>query len=268
MDPLLTAALVGLVVGVVVGALGAGGGILSVPILVYVLGQSAHSAAASSLVIVGATALAGLIHHIKRRTVDWGEGIAFGLLGIVGSVVGSRLSVRVDADLLLGLFAGLLGLVSIAMFVKALASRRAEQRVDLVAPVTAASAVPPPRGVTAWLKIIALASVTGVLTGFFGVGGGFVVVPVLVLVLGLSMRYAAGTSLVVMVIASASGLLARLGSHVVIDWPLVATFTVTSMVGGLLGGPAAARAKAWLLTLIFALLLAGVAGYVASQLWM
>ena len=117
-----------------------------------------------------------------------------------------------------------------------------------------------------WLPISALASATGLLTGFFGVGGGFVVVPVLVLVLGVPMRTASGTSLVVMVVASISGLLSRIGTDVVVDWPLTIAFTIASMIGGVFGGPAASRVKTWVLMVVFAVLLALVAVFVGVSL--
>lgn len=260
MDAVPGALLIGLVVGVVVGALGAGGGILSVPILVYALGQAPHSATASSLVIVGSTALAGLAHHVRRETVDWRTGLTFGLFGVTGSFIGSRLSARVDGRVLLGLFAVLLAMVSVAMFRQALIAGRAERRRpgERAAPTPSRK----PAGQRSWATIIALASATGLLTGFFGVGGGFIVVPVLVLVLGVPMRTASGTSLVVMVVASISGLLSRLGTDVVIDWRLTIAFTIASMTGGVIGGPVAARVKTWLLMLIFAVLLAVVAVFV------
>jgi uncharacterized membrane protein YfcA len=248
----LQALLIGLVVGVVVGVLGAGGGILSVPILVYGLGQAPHSAAASSLVIVGATAVAGSIHHLRHRTIDWGNGLAFGLLGLAGSFLGSRASVRTDPTLLMALFAGLLAVVSVAMFAKAARDRRQQPADDRTARARQAA---PRRSLGQWLKIFALASLTGGVTGFFGVGGGFVVVPMLVLALGLPMRTAAGTSLLVMVITTSSGLLSRVGTHVVIDWPLTTAFTIGSMTGGLLGGPLTSRVPGWVLTLAFGVLL-------------
>lgn len=266
MHPVLSAVFIGLAVGVVVGALGAGGGILSVPILVYALGQSPHSAAASSLVIVGATAIAGLRHHVRQRSVNWAYGFAFGLLGVAGSFAGSRLSVRVDGQLLMGLFAVLLAGVSMAMFVKAASDRRVERAADQDAAAVSSSsgqdAQPSRARLSWWLRIITLATLTGMLTGFFGVGGGFIMVPILVLAMGLPIRAATGTSLLVMVIASGAGLLSRLGSDVVIDWPLTLAFTAASMAGGLAGGPIAARAKASLLTLVFAVLLGTVALFI------
>lgn len=266
MNPLLAAVLAGMAIGIVVGALGAGGGILSIPILVYVLGLSPHSAAASSLVIVGATAVAGSVHHLRHRTIDWRNGAAFGLLGLAGSVLGARISVRIDGALLLGLLAGLLVVVSVTMVVKAFVDRRAEradtsgQRTSPTRPVVRA------HGLVGWLKIIALATLTGFLAGFFGVGGAFIVVPVLVLVLGLSIRMAAGTSLLVMVIAAISGLLARVGTGIEINWPVTLIFAAASMTGGLIGGPLTQRARSWVLTLVFGLLLAVVAVGVGVQL--
>lgn len=259
MDPVLAAIVIGLVVGVVVGALGAGGGIIAVPVLVYALGQAPHSATASSLVILGATALTGLVHHLRRGNVDWRAGLSFGVVGVVGSLVGSRASVLVDGRVLLGLFASMMAVVAILMFRQALRARRPEP-VD-PAQVSATAVARP-----ALWKVIGVALVAGLMTGFFGVGGGFIVVPALMLVLGLPMRIASGTSLVVMVIASATGLLARLGTHVSLDWPLTLAFTAASMVGGLLGGPLSHRVTPWKLTMAFACLITLVVGFVGFQL--
>ena len=107
--------------------------------------------------------------------------------------------------------------------------------------------------------VIAAASLTGFLTGFFGVGGGFIVVPMLVIALGLAMRRASGTSLLVMIIATATSLLARLGTDVQVDWATTLVFAAGSAVGGVLGGPLSAKARPSTLTLLFAALLAGVA---------
>ncbi|WP_324649886.1 TSUP family transporter [Georgenia sp. H159] len=99
----------------------------------------------------------------------------------------------------------------------------------------------------------------GLLTGFFGVGGGFVVVPALLLVMRVSMRVALGTSLLVIVVNTALGLLGRIGQSFEVDWVVVAAFAVTSMAGGLLGGRFSSRARPQTLALLFALLLLGVA---------
>ncbi|MDN6303040.1 MAG: sulfite exporter TauE/SafE family protein, partial [Brachybacterium sp.] len=113
--------------------------------------------------------------------------------------------------------------------------------------------------------VIAAATLTGFLTGFFGVGGGFIVVPMLVLALGLAMRRASGTSLLVMVVATATSLLARLGTDVQVDWVTTLIFAAGSAVGGMLGGPLSAKARPSTLTLAFSALLGGVAAVTLVQ---
>ncbi|WP_324649885.1 sulfite exporter TauE/SafE family protein [Georgenia sp. H159] len=118
------AAAVGVMVGVVVGTLGAGGGILSLPILVYVLGMAPHSAATASLVIVGATSLVSLIPHARGGNVHWGQGLTFGLLGAVGAIGGARLAALVDPELLMALLAALLLVVAAVMLRRSFIARR------------------------------------------------------------------------------------------------------------------------------------------------
>lgn len=126
MVELIVALAVGLGVGVVVGALGAGGGILSVPVLVYLLGQEPHAASAGSLVIVGLTALVSLIPRSREGHVRWRDGLVFGVLSSVGTVLGSRLSVLVDPRTLMLLFSVLLVAVGVMMLRKAFRARRAD----------------------------------------------------------------------------------------------------------------------------------------------
>lgn len=250
MPMLALAAAIGLGVGVVVGALGAGGGILTVPVLVYLLGQDAHAATASSLVIVLLTALVSIIHHARRRTVQWRDGLIFAALSVLGAVLGSRLSALVPSAVIMTLFGALLAVVALAMLRHGLRVRAREVLPDIAVPPA------PARGL---LALPAAATATGALTGFFGVGGGFIVVPMLVMALGLPMRRAAGTSLLVMIVATAVSLLARIGTPVHIDWALTLALAAGAMVGGLLGGPLSARARASTLTLLFAGLLGAVA---------
>src|SRR5699024_1211760 len=113
--------------------------------------------------------------------------------------------------------------------------------------------------------VLATATLTGLLTGFFGVGGGFIVVPMLVIALGLAMRHASGTSLLVMIIVTTVSLLARIGTEVQVDWAVTLIFAAGSAVGGLLGGPLSARARPSTLTFVFAVLLAVVAVATLAQ---
>lgn len=165
----LTALEVGVLVGVVVGALGAGGGILSVPALIYLLGQDPHDASAGSLVVVGLTAIVSLIAPARAGRVHWHDGVTFGLMSVLGALVGSRASVAVDGTVLLTLFCVMLAVVGAFMLLRGLRSRRGVDDGE----GSGTDGAPARRGL---LVIAAAATFTGFLTGFFGVGGGFIVV--------------------------------------------------------------------------------------------
>ena len=192
---ILHALLIGALVGVVVGSLGAGGGIVSVPILVYVLGQDPHQATGLSLIIVGLTAAVSLATRARSGSVAWPEVTIFAFAGLAGTWAGAAL--------------------------------------------------------------------TGFLTGFFGVGGGFAIVPALHLALRYPMKRASATSLLVMVITAAFGLASRtLSGTLTITAQavaMVALFTGASMVGGFVGARLTARVSNRVLGLVFAALLIIVA---------
>lgn len=300
MEIILLAIIVGLGVGVVVGALGAGGGILAVPVLVFLLSQEPHAATASSLIIVLITALAAIPHHARKGNVEWKNGLVFGVVSVVGAVIGSRLSALVAPQLLLTLFGTLLAVVAVVMVRRAISGRRAENAeqaahgdapetepigfhddpvLDAPGPDTIEGAdgielhhgepdlplAPAPQPSPRFALVIATATLTGLLTGFFGVGGGFIVVPMLVIALGLAMRHASGTSLLVMIIATSASLLARIGTDVQIDWAVTLIFAAGSSIGGIIGGPLSAKARPSTLTLLFSILLAGVAAVTLAQ---
>mgnify|MGYP002744965503 FL=1 len=192
---ILHALLIGSLVGVVVGSLGAGGGIVSVPVLVYILGQNPHQATGLSLIIVGLTAAVSLATRARSGSVAWPEGTIFAFAGLAGTWAGAAL--------------------------------------------------------------------TGFLTGFFGVGGGFAIVPALHLALRYPMKRASATSLLVMVITAAFGLASRtLSGTLTITAQavaMVALFTGASMVGGFVGARLTARVSNRVLGLVFAALLIIVA---------
>ncbi|MGO1835394.1 MAG: sulfite exporter TauE/SafE family protein [Actinomycetaceae bacterium] len=363
MELIVVATLIGILVGLVVGTLGAGGGVLTVPALAYLVGFSPHDAATASLVIVGVTSLVTLVPHAQRGNVRWAGGLTFGLLGAVAAVGGAWLAHLLDGPVLMALFSVLLLVVAGLMVRKARAERselrRAEQEAaeeaereaaggaedaaaetaldaelsapddavgdpsaameaDLTAaqggaaqeadptdpaddvgdpvldpvadyphrdtslpaepspdnassevsrreegsandlgsttdptadPTTNSTSGPttgqptseptpvPPRTTVNPLLLVPVAALVGLLTGLFGVGGGFAAVPALILVLRFPVRAAVGTSLLVIVVNSAAGLAARIPEGLDLEWVPVICFAVASTIAG----PAASR---------------------------
>lgn len=235
----------GVLIGLSLGALGGGGSILAVPVLVHLLGQGPVEATTGSLVVVGVTSLVGAVTAYRAGNVALGRGLVFGLTATGGAVVGALLSSRVPGDVLLLAFAALMLVVGGLLAVRQLRgggrSRPAgDDAVDdpvLDDPIITFSptfACHCPRA----LKVLVTATVVGLLTGFLGVGGGFLVVPALLLALHLPARQAAGTSLVVITVTSAVALLVRADAGASPDWGLVALLTVSAAV-------AAVGERAW-----------------------
>lgn len=254
----LLAAVLGMIVGLTLGALGGGGSILTVPMLVYVLGQPVSVATTGSLIIVGVAALLGWLPRLRSGQVLLGWGVTFGLLGVAGALVGSHLSAAVPPEVLMLSFAGLMLVVAALMW------RRAERgEVASHEPVLMVSWRPFRCDCPRVAKLVATATAVGVLTGFLGVGGGFAVVPALVMVLALPMPQAVATSLVVITINSATALMARLTlvESEPLNWGMIGVFTLAAGVGGVIGGRIGSRLPAAQLTKGFAVMLVLVATY-------
>jgi uncharacterized membrane protein YfcA len=256
----------GALIGLSLGALGGGGSVLTVPVLVYGLGQSAAQATTASLLVVGVTSLVGAITAYRSGTVLLGRGLAFGAVAIGGAAAGAKASGLVPQPVLLAAFAALLLVVAAVMAARQLRSRRGQPGAhpDSLAgdPIVAFSpsfACDCRRAVA----VLVAATVVGLVTGFLGVGGGFLVVPALVLVLGLPMSYAAGTSLVVISITSASALAVRAGVVVHPSWGLVALLTIAAVAGGWAGARLTTRIDTSKLHAAFTVLLLLVASYTA-----
>lgn len=250
----------GAAVGAILGVLGGGGAILTIPLLVYVLGQDPHEATTTSLVIVGISSAVAASRHGRRGAVDLRSALLLAALGALGTYAGSRASASVAPRVLLVLLATLLVVVASLMLRKSPPpTADTADTADTAAgsPLGEPSAAPRPR-VT---HLIALAIALGALTGFFGVGGGFAIVPALVLILRFPMPVAVGTSLAVIALNSLTALLSRLGQGVSLDWPLVLTFTVSAIVGSVIGEYAARGADDTRLSRGFAVLLVTVAAY-------
>jgi uncharacterized protein len=251
----LLAIVAGLLIGLSLGTLGGGGSILTVPVLVYLLGQDPHQATTASLLVVGLAAVIGAVTHARAGRARVRTGLAFGLLGVAGSYAGSLASAAVPARFLLAGFGLLMLAVAAAMLLRRRAAGRARPPGHHLRPG--------PRRVAA---VAATATGAGLITGFFGVGGGFVVVPSLVLVLGLDMPIAVGTSLIVIAAGSATALAARAGHAMVsFDWGLIAAFATAAVLGTLAGTKAAGRIRPQQLSAAFTVLIALVAAFTLAR---
>ncbi len=263
----LLASPLGFLIGVSLGALGGGGSILAVPVLVFVAGQTAAAATTTSLVVVGVASLIGAYGHWQAGRVRVTQGLMFGFVGIAGSVAGSALNRRLDGDVLLLAFAGLIlvaawrivvGCPSCTRSGEANAISRGEPgnttvmtRRRMMTPVRAA-------------KLGAAGTAVGFLTGLFGVGGGFVIVPALALVLEFPMGVAIGTSLLVIAVNAAVALAARAGAGS-IDWSTTLVFTAAAVAGVGAGSWIADRLEPEVMQRAFAGLLVALALYTGAR---
>ncbi len=248
-------------VGLALGMLGGGGSILAVPLLVYVAGVGAKEAIATSLLVVGVTSAVALVPYARARRVRWRTGALFGAAGMAGAYGGGRAAAFVPGAVLLAAFA-------VMMLATAAAMIRGRRTI-----------VPErPHGELPVLHVLVEGAVVGLVTGMVGAGGGFLVVPALVLLGGLPMPAAVATSLLVIAMKSFAGLAGYL-AVVEIDWALAGAVTAAAVVGSLAGGrlgravpqDALRRAFGWfvlamgtfvLVQQLPAVLAAGVAGLV------
>jgi uncharacterized membrane protein YfcA len=237
--------LIGLLCG---GLVGGGGAILAVPLMVYVVGlKDPHLAIGTSAAAVGVNALVNLIPHARRGSVVWSSALIFAAAGVVGAAIGSTLGKAFDGGKLLVLFAGLMVVVGVLM----------------LRPRPNESGGRPGLDAQRIGKLVLSGAATGALSGFFGIGGGFLIVPALMASTGMPILYCVGTSLVSV---AAFGLTtavnyARSG---LVDWAAAAVFVVGGMAGGF-GGVALAHRLAGArgaLNRVFAGLIFVVAAYV------
>ena len=212
------AAAPGLLIGTALGLLGGGGSVLTVPIFVYVLGFGAKDSIAMSLAVVGATSIVGTLMHWRAGNVNVRIAVLFGAVAMVGTFAGARIGVLLPGDMQLAIFAAV-------MLTAAAFMARGSARFPV------APAAPSSRG--AVLSMVAAGLLVGLLTGVVGVGGGFLIVPALVL-LRLPMREAVGSSLLIITANCGVGLLGYIG-HVSIAWPAVALVTAFTVPGIALG---------------------------------
>jgi uncharacterized protein len=220
LDALLVDVLLGLLIGLVLGFLGGGGSILTVPALVYIVGQNPQTAIAASLVIVGSNATLGAFLHRQQGTLNWRIALLFGGVGMVTAYLAAGVSRLVNPTMLLIFFALLMVVVGLFML------RRSQPHAK-------------DENMRGWQTTLLSGAGVGALTGFLGVGGGFLIVPALVMLVGLPMRQAVGTSLIIIAMNSLAGLLGHLrGSS--FDTTVITIFVLAGFVG-VLGGSRLAK---------------------------
>ncbi|MEV4103434.1 sulfite exporter TauE/SafE family protein [Nonomuraea sp. NPDC049649] len=213
-------------VGVTLGLFGGGGSILTVPVLVYLAGVPARQAIAMSLFVVAVTSAVSAVGHARAGRIRWRTGLVFGAAGMAGAYGGGLIGPHLPEALLMSAFA--------AMMLATAAAMIRDRRVPRAEPVAGDLPV---------LRVIAEGAGVGLVTGLVGAGGGFLVVPALVLLGGLPMGVAVGTSLVVIALKSLAGLAGYLHATPV-DWSLALPVTAAAVAGGLIGGALAGRLDA------------------------
>ncbi|MFI1150973.1 sulfite exporter TauE/SafE family protein [Streptomyces sp. NPDC020817] len=239
MSTLILALAAGAVIGLALGALGGGGSVLAVPALIYLLGFTPAAATTASLIIVAATSATALYAHATSGNVRWKTGVLFAAAGIVPAIAAATLATRLPEAVLTAAFAATAALAALRM----LKPPHPERQPRPVRPARAAGA----------------GAGLGAVTGFLGVGGGFLAVPALVGVLGLRMRAAVGTSLLVITLNSLAALAARAGTSTPLDWAVIAPFTGAAILGAWDGKRLASRISGPTLQRIFAIVLLAVA---------
>jgi uncharacterized membrane protein YfcA len=242
----------GLAVGLAVGTLGGGGSVLAVPVLVYVLGQTVPEATTASLVVVAAGAVAGGLSHARAGRVCWRHAGWFTAAAIPGIALGTLAAESVSGPLLLAGFALVMLAAAHATWRKA-----ADSEPEPDGPWERSGTCPPlrlPRDLLAGAAV-------GLVTGFFGVGGGFLIVPTLAIALAFTMRTAVGTSLTIITATSLLGLAAHLLAGRSVDVDVTAILTVACVAGAIAGAALAGRLPQRALGRGFALLVVAVAAY-------
>jgi uncharacterized protein len=234
-------------IGISLGLLGSGGSIVTLPVLVYVAGIPAHQAVGMSLVIVGGTSALGSVLNLRRGTLDVRAAAFFSASGVLGALVGARFTHLVSAAVLLALFGSLMVVVGLRLLLSGHEMG--------------------PRRECKPLRCLATGLGVGLLTGFLGVGGGFVILPALVLFAGLEMKAAVGTSLVVIAVNSFGGFLIHL-RYVEFNWGLTLAFLATAAVGMVGGLALIARVSSGVLRRGFAWAVLVLGGFLlVKNLW-
>jgi len=248
-------------VGLTLGLLGGGGSILTVPILRYVLGVPAHEAIALSLLVVGTTSAFAVIPHARAGRVQLRTGLVFGAAGMAGAFAAGQIAHLIAPSVLLTAFAVMMFLTAFAMLrprrVPAAACTTTSVPLEQLSPAPEHKPLPV-------AKVLAEGALVGAITGLVGAGGGFLVVPALVLLGGLPMELAVGTSLVVIAMKSLAGFAGFLG-HTHVDFSLGLLITGSAVGGSFLGSLLVSRISPAMLRTAFGWFVIAMAFFILAQ---
>lgn len=206
---------IGFGVGSLLGLLGGGGSILTVPALVYLVGQTPQVAVTASLAIVGANSAVGAYLHNTHGALNWRVALVFGGVGMIMAYLSAGISKQFSSVVLMIIFAGLMLFIGGLMVFYHPQETKRNRHISLY-------------------KVVISGAMVGALTGVLGVGGGFLIVPALVMLVGLPMKQAVGTSLVIIAMNSTSGFLGHLSGEP-IDMALITSFVLAGMAGTFFG---------------------------------
>lgn len=262
---LLLTLIFGALVGFSLGLTGGGGAIFAVPLLVYGLGVSAREAVGVSLLTVGATSLVGFVQRARSRMVEFPTGLLFAAAGMIGAPMGALLADRIPEAMLLGLFAVLMLVIAVRMWLKArdLSAQLPIITDDNAGPTCRRDPEGKLRLTSQCAMLLAIIGLgAGVLSGLFGVGGGFIIVPALVMFSGMGIQRAIGTSLLVITLISASGTASHLLAGKDLTLSTAGLFTAGSVAGLLAGSALAQRLAGPTLQKVFAAAIVIVALFV------
>jgi hypothetical protein len=258
----------GAVVGIALGLTGGGGGVFAVPMLVYGLSMAPREAVGISLAAVGGTALVGVLPRLRSRQIELGTGLWFALAGMLGAPFGSWAAGQIPEWLLLLAFAVLMLLVAVRMWRRSSAAPASGCGSPQRSRTLSCN-----RGEDGRLRLTSqcavilatLGLITGFLSGLFGVGGGFVIVPALVLFSGMPMHRAVGTSLLVIVMVSITGVAAHFAAGRSISWPVAVLFLIGGVAGMAVGTRLGQRMSGPWLQKVFAIGVLSVAVFVLGH---
>jgi uncharacterized membrane protein YfcA len=260
--------MLGALVGFSLGMTGGGGAIFAVPILVYALGIEPREAIGISLLTVGVTSLVGFAQRARRGLVEYPTGLLFATAGMIGAPVGSKIADYVPESVMLTLFAGLMLFIAVRMWMKAKDKAILDQILadDNAGPVCRRDPHGRLRLTSPCAMLLGVVGLSvGLLTGMFGVGGGFIIVPALVSFACMGMQRAIGTSLLIVTLVSISGTTSHLLAGKALSLQTAGLFTSGSLAGLFVGGWLAQRMSGPRLQRVFAIFIVLVATYVVFR---